>query len=207
MLNEDRYAEIEARLRPLVRRLDWPHAGEWLKEHPERGQTFQQYVRANPVRRGGRRNTIYVSSLGDFTEAHEKVLDLTREYLGLFFAVPVGYRRHFLLSEVPLHARRRHPQWGDQQVLTSFVLKNLLEPDRPEDALAYLAVTTCDHWPGGGWNFLFGEADFRKRVGVSSLYRNGPITGDGRKFLWRTLAIASHETAHMLTMRHCTAFA
>jgi archaemetzincin len=93
--------------------------------------------------------------------------------------------------------------------LTTYILHDVLEPDRPEDALAYLAFTASDLWPGGGWNFLFGEADFRRRIGVWSIYRNGyPGKKEGafRLCLWRTLAIAAHETGHILTMKHCTAF-
>ncbi len=206
MPKEHRYPEVEARLRPLVKPLDTPQAGDWLTEHPERGQTFRRYMRGNPVRRSSRLNTIYFASLGEFTEAQEKIFNLTREYFSLFFDAPVKHRHHILLSEIPVHATRRHPRWCDQQVLTSFVLEKILEPDRPDDALAYLAVTGHDLWPGRGWNFLFGEADFRKRVGVTSMYRNGSPDEPGGKYLWRTLAIASHETGHMLTMRHCTAF-
>jgi hypothetical protein len=48
--------------------------------------------------------------------------------------------------------------WGDQQVLTGYILHDVLEPERPADALAYLALTASDLWPGPGWNFVFGEA-------------------------------------------------
>ena len=64
--------------------------------------------------------------------------------------------------------------------------------------------------PGGGWNFVFGQANLRRRVGVWSLYRNGfpgPTPGTFRLCLRRTLKIAAHETGHVLTLEHCTAFA
>jgi HSP20 family molecular chaperone IbpA len=57
--------------------------------------------------------------------------------------------------------------------LSTYLLYEVLEPDRPEDALAYLALTASDLWPGEGWNFVFGQANLRRRVGVWSLYRNG----------------------------------
>jgi archaemetzincin len=59
-------------------------------------------------------------------------------------------------------------------VLTGYILHEILEPERPADALAYLALTATDLWPGRGWNFVFGEANLRERVGVWSIYRNGP---------------------------------
>jgi archaemetzincin len=58
-------------------------------------------------------------------------------------------------------------------VLSTYILREVLEPERPADALAYLALTASDLWPRKGWNFVFGQANLRKRVGVWSLYRNG----------------------------------
>jgi archaemetzincin len=114
--------------------------------------------------------------------------------------------RQIALTSIPARARRTHPSWGDEQVLTGYILHEILEPERPAGALAYLALTASDLWPGKGWNFVFGQANLRQRTGVWSIYRNGdPETG----FPWclrRTLATASHELCHVLTMRHCTAF-
>jgi archaemetzincin len=204
------YPEVEDRLRPLASPLLPPLPGDWLAEHREKGQAFRQYLSANPVRRDERLTTIYLYLLGEFTEPQGKVLDLTKQFLALLFDVPVQVRRRVPLAAVPAHARRRHPRWGDKQLLTSFILHDLLEPDRPDDALAYLALTARDLWPGRGWNFVFGEASFRRRVGVWSIYRNGyPGKSEAafRLCLRRTLHIAAHETGHILTMRHCTAFA
>jgi archaemetzincin len=203
------YPEVEERLRPLASPLEQPEVGDWLAEHPEPGQTFAEYRAADPVRRGGQFTTLYLCLLGDFSEPQDQVVQRCREYLCLFFDVPVQVRRHVPLSEVPARARRTHPDWGDDQVLSTYVLREVLVPDRPDDALAYLALTASDLWPGKGWNFVFGQANLRKRVGVWSLYRNGdPAEGEAayRLCLRRTLTTATHETGHILTMKHCTAF-
>jgi archaemetzincin len=206
---ENLYAEVEDRLRPLASALLPPLPGDWLAEHREKGQTFRQYLSANPIRRGHDLTTIYLCLVGDFTEPQERVLDLTREYLSLFFDVPVQVRRRVPLTQIPPEAKRKHPQWGDEQLLTTYILYDILVTDRPEDALAYLALTARDLWPGRGWNFVFGQANVRRRVGVWSIYRNGDPGEGGDAFqlhLRRTLATATHETGHILTMRHCTAF-
>src|SRR5438128_1856092 len=78
------YHEIESRLRPLAEHLPAPRPGDWLAEHHEPGQTFDEYLDARPVRRSNKLNTIYVSYVGDFTEAQQRILDLTRDYLAIF---------------------------------------------------------------------------------------------------------------------------
>jgi WD40 repeat protein len=40
-----------------------------------------------------------------------------------------------------------------------YILHEVLEPQRPTDALAYLALTGSDLWPGKGWNFVFGAGE------------------------------------------------
>ncbi len=199
------YADVEEKLRRLAEPLEQPEIGDWLAEHPEPGQTFEQYLADNPVRRGPKLHTLYLCFVGEFSGPQAEVVDRTREYLGLFFDVPVNVHRRVPLADIPARARRIHPDWGDQQVLSTYVLRRVLEPDRPGDALAYLALTASDLWPGKGWNFVFGQANLRERVGVWSLYRNGGEEAF-RLCLRRTLATATHETGHMLTMKHCTAF-
>jgi archaemetzincin len=206
---EERYAAVEVRLTPLATRLGKPRPGEWLFEHKEQGQTFDEYQAAQPVRRSQRWRTIYLCLIGEFSPEQKRVLDLTREYLELFYDVPVKIHKEVPRRDIPARAQRKHPTWGDEQILTTYVLNDLLKPERPDDALAYVAFTATDLWPGEGWNFVFGQASLRDRTGVWSLYRNGdPSRGaaDFRRCLERTLGTASHETGHILTMRHCTAY-
>jgi len=203
------YPELEERLRPLADPLPPPRPGEWLAEHDEPGQTFAEYLDARPVCKSYDRHTIYLCLVGDFTQVQRGILALTQHYLALFFDCPVQMSREVPLAAIPERARRAHPSWGDQQVLTGYILHEVLEAERPADALAYLALTASDLWPGKGWNFVFGEANLRQRTGVWSIYRNGD-PGESevafRLCLRRTLGTASHELCHVLTMHHCTAF-
>lgn len=200
------YPELESKLRPLADPLPRPRPGDWLAEHPEPGQTFAEYLDARPVRKSDKLNTIYLCFIGEFSEAQRRILDLTQDYLALFFDCPVKVQRQVALASIPARARRTHPSWGDQQVLTGYVLHEVLEPERPADALAYLALTASDLWPGEGWNFVFGQANLRQRTGVWSIYRNGDPGEDFTLCLRRTLGTASHELCHVLTLHHCTAF-
>ena len=110
---------------------------------------------------------------------------------------------------IPAAARREHPTWHVKQILSTYVLDEVLRPRLPADACAYIALTTSDLWPGEGWNFVFGQASLSERVGVWSIARNGdPHGGDAafRLCLLRTLKTASHETGHMFSMQHCTLY-
>ena len=194
------------KLLPLHTRLGNPAAGEWLAEHPEAGQTYLQYVRGNPVRPDGKRRTIHVQPLGNFTATQRKIVALTAEYMHQYFNLPVRMRDGLSLSLIPATARRKHPTWEVDQVLSTYVLENVLAPRLPDDAVAYIAFTTTDLWPGEGWNFVFGQASLSDRVGVWSFNRFGDPDESETAFrlcLLRTLKLATHETGHMFSMAHC----
>jgi archaemetzincin len=197
------------KLLPLHARLDKAAPGEWLAEHPEPGQTYLQYVRSNPVRPDSTRRTIYVQPLGVFTEAQRKVIAVTAEYMHHYFNLRVNTRDDLPLSLSPAAARRKHPTWKVDQVLSTYVLEKVLAPRLPVDAVAYIAFTASDLWPGEGWNFVFGQASLSDRVGVWSFNRFGdPGESDAalRLCLRRTMALATHETGHMFSMAHCTLY-
>ena len=206
---ERMYAEVESKLRPLALPLAKPKPGDWLAEHKEDGQTFAAYLRAKPVRKSGEQGTIYICLLGDFTPEQAKVLETTQKYLEIFYQVPVKVHKKLAVADIPARAQRVHPTWGGEQILSTYVLDEVLKPDRPDDALAYLAFTSSDLYPDPTWNFVFGQASLRERTGVWSIHRNGdPAKGkkEHQLCLRRTLHTASHETGHILTMQHCTAF-
>jgi archaemetzincin len=193
----------------LHTRLGNPSPGEWLAEHPEPGQTYLQYVRSNPVRPDRKRRVIYVQPLGEFTAAQRKVVSLTAEYMQAYFSLPVRTRDPLPLKLIPASARRKHPTWKVDQILSTYVLEEVLAPRLPADAMAYIAFTPMDLWPGEGWNFVFGQASLSDRVGVWSFNRFGDPDESEAVFklcLWRTLKLATHETGHMFSMAHCTAF-
>ena len=197
------------KLRPLHSKLGKPEPGDWLAVHPEPGQSFQEYLSSDPVTPRGQRRVIYIQPLGEFTPSQQRIVDLTADFMGRYFSLPVKVQDHVPLSVISANARRRHPEWGMEQILTGYVLDVLLRPRLPEDAAACIALTTSDLWPGEGWNFVFGQASIRHRVGVWSIYRNGDPHESEESFrlcLLRTLKTAVHEMGHMFSMRHCTAY-
>ena len=198
-----------AKLRPLHRKLGKPKEGDWLARFKEPGQSFDEYRRCGPVLPRAARRVLYIQPLGDFSDQQRKIIDLTAEYMGLYFNLPTKINKDLPLKVIPASARRTHPTWGDKQILTTYVLDTVLPPRLAKDAAALIAFTPSDLWPGKGWNFVFGQATLRRRVGVWSIYRNGdPARGraEFRLCLLRTIKTATHETGHMFSMLHCTAY-
>lgn len=197
------------KLRPLHRELGEPEPGDWLESHEESGQTFQEYLDCDPVLPDGERRVIYLQPIGEFSKKQKEMVTLTADYVGRYFNLEVRVLPDKTLVDIPDRARRRHPTWGMKQLLSTYFLDEVLAPALPDDAAALMALTAMDLWPGEGWNFVFGQASLRKRVGIWSIYRNGdPDASDAdfRLCLLRTIATATHELGHMFTMSHCTAY-
>lgn len=203
------HAELIAKLRPLHAKLGEPQAGDWLLSHDEPGQSFAQYVACRPTLPRGRRKRLYILPLGNFTPKQREIVGHAAEFLRLYYALEVRVQKDLALDVIPERARRVHPSWGVKQILSTYVLDEVLARRLPRDAAAYLAFTAQDLWPGRGWNFVFGQASLRKRVGVWSIHRNGDPSASEAEYrlcLLRTLKTATHETGHMFSMQHCTAY-
>ncbi len=201
--------EAMAKLKPLHTTIRKPGPGDWLAQHKEPGQTFAEYTRYRPVTPVGKRCVLYIQPLGKFTATQRKIIGLTAEFMELYFNTPVKVAKDLPLSVIPASARRTHPSWGVKQILSTYVLDSVLRPRLPDDAAAYIAFTASDLWPGAGWNFVFGQASLRHRVGVWSIHRNGDPDVNAaalRLCLLRTIKTAVHETGHMFSMLHCTAY-
>ena len=179
--------------------------GDWLESHDEPGQTFRQYVKSRPVKLTRKRKLLYVLPLGEFDANQKKIVDLSAEFLGLYFGCSAKIMPPVSLNEIPAHARRVHPTWGMRQIKSTFVLSDVLYPRLPDDAVALIALTTSDLYPDDRWNFVFGQASLKNRVGVWSMFRNGDPQVDFRRCLRRTLQTATHETGHMFSIKHCIA--
>ncbi|MBI4244214.1 MAG: hypothetical protein HY606_09010 [Planctomycetes bacterium] len=209
LYHPDNLQKLIEKLQPLHNKLEKPRPGEWLHSHDEPGQTFKQYISGDPVTIDDKRKVIYIQPIGDFIESQDEIIKLTSEYMSLYFNLEVKIKDKLSLDLIPKKARRKHPQWGDDQILTTYVLNEVLKPKLPDDAMAFIAFTTSDLWPGEGWNFVFGQASLRDRVGVWSIYRNGDSSKGKKEFklcLLRTLKTATHEVGHMFSMHHCIAY-
>jgi len=194
------------RIEKLHTKLARPGSGDWLASHPEEGQTFEEYLKFEPVTPGGKRSTIYFLPIGKFTRSQEKILDKTCKFMEVYYRLSVKKLDPVDDDIIPQKAVRCHPSWGMKQYLSTYILDKVLKPRLPEDGLVIFGITATDLWPGEGWNFVYGQASLRNRVSVQSICRNGDLDkgkAERLQYLRRTLKTATHEMGHVLSMLHC----
>lgn len=183
---------------------------DWLSKQVEPGQTFAQYLRGIPMVGTETRKVIVFQPLGPFSATEKATLETLAEFARRFFQRPVRIEK-----PLPLPAKgRRDFSYGTlkfSQYLTTVILNETLRPRLPEDALCYLGITLSDLYPEEAWNYVFGQASFKQRVGVYSLVRYtarfwGKKETDDTKarFLRRAMKVLAHETGHMFSLWHCT---
>ncbi|MDO4569393.1 MAG: archaemetzincin [Planctomycetia bacterium] len=200
-----RIPPICQKIEPLYSPFPTPQPGDWQYVNREPGQTFAQYVRAKPVVATKKRSILYVQTLGETTDAEREMIEISCDYLRIFYNLRVKELPSLPLETVPSRAQRRHPETGEHQLNATYIIQSIMIPRLPEDAAAYLMFTTTDLWPGDDWNFCFGLASYQARSGVWSLARHGDASDPDERtqYLRRTLRIAAHETGHMFSIYHC----
>lgn len=188
-----------------------PAPGDWLAVHPESGQTFEDFYRARRNTPDDRRNLIYIQPLGQFAVHHSPALDLLRDCATAYFMVNVTVLPVLSIRRADITSRI-NPYTGKKQILTAYILR-MLRQDLPADAFCVLSVTMEDLYPNPAWNFVFGQASLRHRVGVFSFARyDSAFYGEPRDknyrklLLYRSCKVLVHETAHMFSLTHCIYF-
>jgi archaemetzincin len=197
------------KIRPLFKSKSPPQPGDWLAEHREAGQSYKQFRAEVRARAVDSFDTIRVIPIGPLTDGEKAVLDVTVDFMKPFFGLQLVRDAPVALTEIPAGAQRQLFDAATHQLLTSYLLSDvLMKRRRPKDA-AVLGITAVDLWPGPGWNFVFGQASLKERVGVWSMARNGYADGPAvqrRACVLRTAMTATHETGHMFGIRHCIAY-
>lgn len=177
--------------------------------HQEQDQTFEQFKASSPNRPAPNRNIIYFQPLGDFAAERSPSLEKLRQFAAAFFAMEIK-----TLPSVPIEnfPTRSNPFTHNPQILTTDVLR-FLKARIPADAFCVLAITMEDLYPEPSWNFVFGQASIRDRVGVYSFARYDPaFYGEARTsgyevlLFRRSCKVLAHETSHMFGLTHCTFF-
>lgn len=176
-----------------------PGDHDWLAKHAEAGQSVAAHrADCEPVK--GR--AVYLVPTGPFTPEGTALLARLTPLLAAHFQLEV---RHLPPLDAKVAGRSERQRAFGPQWLTGDILEGLLAA-RPADAAAVMAVTMVDLYPDPDWNFVFGQASYTERVGVTSLFRSGDLAAEPELVLTRTYATSMHEIGHMLQLLHCVAW-
>jgi archaemetzincin len=196
---------------PEFEQIPQPGPDDWLTVHDEPGQTFDEFKTSRPNQPTQDRHTIYLQPLGNFASGRSPSIEKLREFATAFFAMEAKALPSTAL-DASKFTSRRNPYTGNMQILTSDVL-NFLKAGMPRDAFCVIAITMEDLYPELSWNFVFGQASLRDRVGVYSFARYDPALYGGSRgndyealLLRRSCKVLAHETGHMFGLAHCTYF-
>src|SRR6218665_265891 len=182
-----------------------PIDGDWLKQHPEPGQTFSEYLQKNPVTITNSKNVIYLQPIGTFTEKENKMFLLTKEYVGYFFGLKTVLLEPISADLIPKEKKRM--LFGGEQLDASYIIQTVLEDKLPGDGIVIMGLTAQDLYPRLDWNFVYGLASYTKHTAVTSMNRfkdSDFEEGNYSLCLNRLIKTAAHEITHMFTVAHCT---
>jgi archaemetzincin len=188
-----------------------PRPGDWLAEHYESGQTFDEFILSDRNIPDEFQKVIYLQPVGQFRQDQSPSLELLRKYAAAYFLLKVEILPAADLRRLNL-TTRSNPYSQNRQLLTGDILRHL-KGNLPGNAFCVLAVTMEDLYPDRRWNFVFGQASLSDRVGVFSFARYDPVFyGESRGgqyhqlLLRRSAKVLVHETAHMFSLAHCIYF-
>lgn len=136
-------------------KLSSPMPGEWLSTNSEKGQSLEQFIASKPIKPNANKKTIYIQSIGGLTPKQQKQLELTKEYLGIFFQLPLKVLDSIQNKAIPKTARRIGYD-GNEQLLASYIIDSLLVKSKPKSALVFMGFSKFDLYPKPEWNYVFG---------------------------------------------------
>lgn len=185
--------------------LSQPVEGEWLFSYKEKGQNFEQYEKSRHIVPTKESSIIYIRPIGNFNSLQKKQIELTREYLEIYFQLKAKTLETVSNDIIPESARRIGFE-NNEQFLAGYLLDSVLKNEKPSKRIALMGLTEVDLFPKPEWNYVFGLASYRDKVGVSSIYRlqDGKLTSQNFNLcLSRLLKVSSHEIGHMFGLHHC----
>ena len=187
---------------PKARRDDWLADGN-PGEKDRGGQTFKRFTTPGPHRTfpTRMRPRVYLMPIGDVGRAPpiEVLCDILQRFLMLEV---VALRPPSSKAVAALPREPKGCGYGPQ-IETPGVFDLCLR-SKPKDAFAIVSYTMediCDTLRG--FQFLFGQAELDKGVGVFSFARYAEDGPSAARFLRRCAMVLCHEALHLFGVRHC----
>lgn len=104
--------------------------------------------------------------------------------------------------------RHRKNIYGEQYICDDILA--YMKTCVPKDAYCVMGITLNDLYPGPNWNYVYGWATYRARVGIFSFLRWDHEFGLGQKpeidwkqILYPSIRTMVHEIGHMFAVLHC----
>jgi len=170
-IDEDPFTSAIERIRPLFKPKSPPAPGDWLEDHKEPGQTYTQFRAATPRPAVANYSTLRIVPIGPLSKGQSGVLGVVTDFMKPFFGLPLVLDPPVPLEAIPESAQRtQYFDDGPKQLLTSYLLNDVLMKRRQAKDAAVLGITALDLWPGEGWNFVFGQASL-KNASASGRWR------------------------------------
>ncbi|HUQ01923.1 MAG TPA: archaemetzincin [Kofleriaceae bacterium] len=185
-----------------------PGEDDWLAAHPEPGQTYDQFVASDPNKPDAERRILYLLPLGRIDGDGAPALEPLVAVIHAFYGLEVKMLPAVTLEDVK-PTTRVNDYTEKRQLLAPDVL-HWMSWNVPKDAYGVVAITMEDLYPDPEWNFVFGQASLKERVGVQSFARYDPaFFGEARPSGWQALVLRRaswtmvHEIGHMFGLQHC----
>lgn len=186
-----------------------PGGMDWLASHEEPGQTFDQYLGSRPNIPAATRRKLYILPIGQFEKGIAPDLEKLKAYTAAYYH-PMPVEMLPVLADAGVPAEERVNRMSAKKQWKSTDILRWLPGKLPKDGYAMIAVTMTDLYPDENWNFVFGQASTRNRVGVFSFARYHPGWTGGKAeegtealVLRRAAKVLTHEMGHMFGIRHC----
>lgn len=182
-----------------------PKQGEWLNEHKEFGQTFSQFI-SRKIIIPSKDKKIYINPL---QEMPQTFLDNCILYCQAFF-YPLEIKLSRIATLEALKIENRISGYTKKIQYNASQINSKMSIYVPEDAHCLLSIVLDDLYPRPDWNFVFGLANYGKKVGVFSFARFDPeFFGKKRPnnfdnfLLFRSCNTLTHEICHTFGLSHC----
>ena len=185
--------------------LPLPEKDDWLYSHKENGQTYSQFMSYNLIR-PSKNKIIYINPLQEMSQTF---LDNCVLYCQSFF-YPLKIKLIKISNLKSLNIESRINEYTNKIQYNASQINSKMAKFVPNDAHCVLSILLDDLYPKPDWNFVFGLANIKQRVGVFSFARFDPnFFGINRPdnfdsyLLYRSCNTLTHEICHTFGILHC----
>lgn len=216
--------EIFAQMFPAFLPILLPGPGDWLAENKEEAEDLVTFA-CSHNKITAERKTIYILPLEDLDPDLSPSLETLRLYAETFFGMTVlllpplksvaSKKKPCVVFSTPGYQFEVATKMNIQTKQIQFMagdLCSVMSRFMPKDTYCMIGITMTDLYSSSDWNFVFGQANLRTKMGVFSFVRYSPLfmttrteMTDAEKLLLlrRSCRVLVHEVFHMFGAGHC----